>query len=199
MGKDFGSSNFGKNEFINIEYVSANPTGPLRCSCTRRSCWRHAGSAPKKVGFRVCKNTTLTDAGTQVDILAKSTHLRYLEALGHEIGPIPEGLYPGEYLKEVGMALVRKDGDSWVLASESDWMPVIRDFTTQWLMESIKSDLNNLGIVMDQYISERSLVAAGEVDNAINLLKEKKLIYEGVFSHRKEKVRRLGAPTTASI
>ena len=99
--------------------------------------------------------------------------MRYLEALGQEIGLIPDGLYPGEYLKEVGAALAKKDGDSWVSAPEEDWLPVIKDFTTQWLMGSIKSDLSNLGIVMDEYISERSLVAAGEVDNAINLFKEK--------------------------
>ena len=79
-------------------------------------------------------------------------------------------------------------------APEEDWLPVIKDFTTQWLMGSIKSDLSNLGIVMDEYISERSLVAAGEVDNAINLLKEKKLIYQVCFSHRKEKSQTIGSP-----
>ena len=174
LGKDFGSSNFGNNEFINIEYVSANPTGPLHAAHARGAVVGDTlARLLKKVGFRVCKEYYVNDAGTQVDILAKSTHLRYLEALGQEIGPIPDGLYPGEYLKEVGAALAKKYGDSWVSAPEEDWLPVIKDFTTQWLMGSIKSDLSNLGIVMDEYISERSLVAAGEVDNAINLLKEK--------------------------
>jgi len=188
MGKDFGSSDFGKNEFINIEYVSANPTGPLHAAHARGAVVGDTlARLLKKVGFRVCKEYYVNDAGTQVDILAKSTHLRYLEALGHEIGPIPDGLYPGEYLKEVGAALAKKTGDIWVKAPEEEWLPVIRDFTTQWLMGSIKSDLSNLGIVMDEYISERSLVAAGEVDNAMNLLKEKKLIYKGVLQPPKGK------------
>ena len=188
LGKDFGSSDFGKNEFINIEYVSANPTGPLHAAHARGAVVGDTlARLLKKVGYRVCKEYYVNDAGTQVDILAKSTHLRYLEALGHEIGTIPDGLYPGEYLKEVGMALAKKDGDTWVAAPEKDWLPVIRDFTTQSLMGLIKSDLSNLGIVMDEYISERSLVAAGEVDNAMNLLKEKKLIYEGVLQRPKGK------------
>ena len=188
LGKDFGSSNFGKNEFINIEYVSANPTGPLHAAHARGAVVGDTlARLLKKVGFRVCKEYYVNDAGTQVDILAKSAHLRYLEALGQEIGLIPDGLYPGEYLKEVGAALAKKDGDSWVSAPEEDWLPVIKDFTIQWLMGSIKSDLSNLGIVMDEYISERSLVAAGEVDNAINLLKEKKLIYQGVLQPPKGK------------
>jgi len=188
MGEDFGSSDFGKNEVINVEYVSANPTGPLHAAHARGAVVGDTlARLLKKVGFRVCKEYYVNDAGTQVDILAKSTHLRYLEALGHEIGPIPDGLYPGEYLKEVGAALAQKTGDIWVTAPEEEWLPVIRDFTTQWLMRSIKSDLSSLGIVMDEYISERSLVAAGEVDNAMNLLKEKKLIYKGVLQPPKGK------------
>ena len=99
LGKDFGSSNFGKKEFINIEYVSANPTGPLHAAHARGAVVGDTlARLLKKVGFRVCKEYYVNDAGAQVDILAKSTHLRYLEALGQEIGPIPDGLYPGLYL-----------------------------------------------------------------------------------------------------
>ena len=188
LGIEFGSSNFGKDERINIEYVSANPTGPLHAAHARGAVVGDTLSRLlRKVGFKVCKEYYINDAGTQVDILAKSAHLRYKEALGHEIGPIPEGLYPGNYLKQVGEALVEKDGDKWLSVPEEDWLPEVRSFTTRWLMDFIKSDLKDLGITMDEYISERSLVNTGAVDRAMNLLSEKKLIYKGVLEPPKGK------------
>ena len=139
VGKRFWIFQLWKKRIHQYRVCFANPTGPLHAAHARGAVVGDTLARLLKSRVRVCKEYYVNDAGTQVDILAKSTHLRYLEALGQEIGPIPDGLYPGEYLKEVGAALAKKYGDSWVSAPEEDWLPVIKDFTTQWLMGSIKS------------------------------------------------------------
>jgi arginyl-tRNA synthetase len=132
-----------------------------------------------KAGYAVTKEYYINDAGAQVDILGRSTFLRYKEALGDHIGTIPEGLYPGEYLKEVGAAIAKRDGARWLEKPEADWLPEMRAFAIAFLMDEIKADLDTLGVHMDVYTSERALVEAGAVDRAFQELTRQDLIYTG--------------------
>ncbi len=181
-GPAYGDSKLGQGRKVNVEYVSANPTGPMHVGHGRGAVIGDALAALlEKVGFKVTREYYVNDAGAQVDTLARSVYLRYREALGEKIGPIPEGLYPGEYLKNVGAALAQRDGKKWLGKAESDWLPDIRAFAITSLMEGIRGDLALLGIKHDEVIHESKVVASGAVDHAIQELEGLGLIYVGTL------------------
>ncbi len=187
-GVAYGDSAMGKGEPVNVEYVSANPTGPLHAAHGRGAVFGDALAALlEKAGYAVSREYYINDAGAQVDVLGRSTYLRYCEALGDDIGEIPAGLYPGEYLKEVGEALAKRDGAAWKGKDESEWLPACRDFAIAMILEWIKEDLGVLGVTMDVYSSERALVNAGAVDTALTTLEQRGLIYTGVLEPPKGK------------
>jgi arginyl-tRNA synthetase len=180
QGIAYGDSQMGKGHKVNVEYVSANPTGPLHVAHARGAVVGDAlANLLVKAGYDVTKEYYINDAGAQVDILGRSTYLRYKEALGDHIGQIPEGLYPGEYLKEVGAALAKRDGARWIDKPEADWLPEMRSFAIAFLMAEIKQDLETLGVKIDVYSSERALVDSGAVDRAFQELSRQDLIYHG--------------------
>src|SRR5215831_15599580 len=146
-GTAFGDSAIGGGERVNVEFVSANPTGPMHVGHGRGAVVGDALSALlAKAGFGVQREYYINDAGAQVDILAQSAYLRYREALGETIGPIPEGLYPGEYLAEVGHALAERDGRKWVGRPEAEWLAPVRDFAVEEMLRLIRDDLALLGV-----------------------------------------------------
>ncbi len=181
-GERYGLSDVGKNERVNVEYVSANPTGPMHMGHCRGAV---VGDALAKLleaaGFRVTKEYYVNDAGSQVDTLARSAHLRYREALGEDIGDIPEGLYPGEYLKPVGAQLAAEFGDRFVGTAESEWLAIFKEQTVAAMIELIKADLALLGIHHDHFASEAKLQTSGKVEQAEADLRTKGLVYEGVL------------------
>ncbi|WIM12264.1 arginine--tRNA ligase [Enhydrobacter sp.] len=179
-GVAYGDSRMGAGQRVNVEYVSANPTGPLHVAHARGAVVGDAlANLLLKAGYDVTKEYYINDAGAQVDILGRSTYLRYKEALGEEIGAIPEGLYPGEYLKEVGAAIAGRDGARWIDKPETDWLPKMRGFAIDTLMTDIRNDLAALGVRIDVYSSERALVQSGAVDRAFDELTRQGLIYQG--------------------
>jgi arginyl-tRNA synthetase len=187
-GPSYGDSDLGKGQAVNVEYVSANPTGPLHAAHGRGAVFGDALAALlEKAGYKVAREYYINDAGAQVQVLGRSAYLRYQEALGEEIGEIPAGLYPGEYLKDIGAALAERDGRKWMGVPEEEWLPAARDFAIARIMEWIREDLAALGIRMDVYTSERSLVEAGAVDKALKSLEERGLIYVGVLEPPKGK------------
>ena len=179
-GIAYGDSQVGAGEKVNVEYVSANPTGPLHVAHARGAVVGDAlANLLAKAGYAVTKEYYINDAGAQVDKLGQSTYLRYREALGDHIERIPEGLYPGEYLKEVGAAIAKRDGARWIDKPEADWLPEMRAFAISALMAEIKADLETLGVHIDVYSSERALVDSGAVDRAFQELARQDLIYQG--------------------
>ncbi|MBV8392887.1 MAG: arginine--tRNA ligase [Alphaproteobacteria bacterium] len=179
-GIAYGDSKMGAGHKINVEYVSANPTGPLHVAHARGAVVGDAlANLLLKAGYDVTKEYYINDAGAQVDKLGQSTYLRYREALGETIGEIPDGLYPGEYLKDVGAAIAKRDGARWVGKPEADWLPEMRAFAIAMLMAEIKADLETLGVDIDVYSSERALVESGAVERAFKDLEGKGLIYKG--------------------
>ena len=180
--KKYGDSEIGKGEKINIEYVSANPTGPLHIGHARGAVVGDVlASLLQKCGYDIMREYYINDAGVQVDVLAKSAFLRYLEALGEKI-EIPEGLYPGEYLIDVGVALKEKYGDELRAKNEADYLPVVKDFTINAMMTTIKDDLALLGVKHDIFTSEKKLVESGAVEKTIDNLKQNGFVYEGVLT-----------------
>ena len=180
--ENFGRSSLGSNEAVNVEYVSVNPTGPLHVGHGRGAVFGDAlASLLKFTGHAVTKEYYVNDAGGQVDILAQSAYMRYREALGQDIGEIPEGHYPGEYLKPVGEALAKAHGDALLMVDETEWLPIIRDFAIDAMLVQIKDDLNSLNIEHDVFFSERSLIEgdADRVADTIAELRSKDLVYEG--------------------
>jgi arginyl-tRNA synthetase len=178
----YGLSDIGNNERVNVEYVSANPTGPMHMGHCRGAVVGDAlARLLEAAGFRVTKEYYVNDAGSQVDTLARSAHLRYREALGEEIGDIPEGLYPGDYLKPVGEALAEEFGDRFVGALESEWLEPFKQKTVAAMIELIKHDLGLLGIHHDIFASEAELQASGGVDAGLQTLRDKGLVYEGLL------------------
>src|SRR5205823_9554596 len=166
-GAAYGDNAAGRGVRANVEYVSANPTGPMHIGHCRGAVVGDAlANLLAKAGYAVTKEYYINDAGAQVDALGRSTYLRYKEALGDHIGTIPEGLYPGEYLKDVGAAIAKRDGARWIDKSEVDWLPEMRSFAIAFLMAEIKQDLETLGVRMDVYSSERALVEGGAVDRS---------------------------------
>ncbi|AWB06997.1 arginine--tRNA ligase (plasmid) [Azospirillum humicireducens] len=187
-GTAYGDSELGGNAPVNVEYVSANPTGPLHAAHGRGAVFGDALAALlQKAGYAVTREYYINDAGAQVDVLGRSAFIRYREALGEQVGEIPAGLYPGEYLKEVGQALAERDGNRWVGTDESEWLPACRDFAIGMIMGWIREDLGALGVTMDVYSSERALVTAGAVQTALAALEERGLIYTGVLEPPKGK------------
>ena len=179
-GIAYGDSTMGQGAKVNVEYVSANPTGPLHVAHARGAVVGDAlANLLAKAGYDVTKEYYINDAGAQVDKLGQSTYLRYKEALGETIGTIPDGLYPGEYLKEVGAAIAKRDGARWIDKPESDWLPEMRAFAIATLMAEIKADLETLGVHIGVYSSERALVDSGAVDAAFETLTKLGLIYQG--------------------
>ena len=187
-GPDYGASEMGAGTPVNVEYVSANPTGPLHIAHARGAVIGDAlASLLAKSGHKVTREYYINDAGAQVDVLARSTYLRYREALGDDIGTIPEGLYPGDYLKDAGAALAKRDGRKWFDKPESEWLAPIRAFAIDAMMDLVREDLKALGIEHDVFSSERRLVEAGAVQKAVDTLKARDLIYVGVLEPPKGK------------
>lgn len=187
-GLGYGDSKVGGQEKVNVEYVSANPTGPLHVGHTRGAVFGDAlANLLSKAGFDVCKEYLINDAGGQIDILARSAYLRYREAHGEDIGEIPEGLYPGDYLVPVGEMLKDKYGDKWLNAEESEWLQTIRLEATDAMMDLIRSDLETLGIEQEVFFSERTLHETNRIDEAIEDLRDRGFIYRGVLEPPKGK------------
>lgn len=182
QGTGYGRSGVGAREKVNVEYVSANPTGPMHVGHCRGAVFGDAlASLLSFAGYDVTKEYYINDAGAQVDVLARSAFLRYREALGETIGDIPEGLYPGDYLVPVGKALATDYGDKLTKQSESEWLPVVRAKAIAMMMEMIKGDLAALNIKHDVFFSERSLNENGSdrVGATIAELRAKGDVYEG--------------------
>ena len=188
-GIDYGSANLGNGKAVNVEYVSANPTGPMHIGHARGAVFGDAlSNLLEKVGYSVTREYYINDAGAQVDILARSTHLRYLEALGENIGEMPEGLYPGNYLKQVGEEIKNRDGAKWKFLSEEIWLSEFRKFSVTKMMSLIRQDLKTLGVTHDVFISEAELVNAGMNDEVLRELKEFDLAYTGTLDPPKGKL-----------
>ena len=180
-GAGYGAADLGRGRPVNVEYVSANPTGPLHMGHARGAVVGDAlANLLAHMGFAVTREYYVNDAGAQVDALARSVHLRYREACGESVGAIPEGLYPGAYLAPVGAALAARDGERWLGRPERVWLPEVRRFAVDAMMALVRGDLAALGIRHDLFRSERALVAAGRVDAACAALESAGLIYDGV-------------------
>ena len=185
-GENYGRSSAGNNERVNVEYVSANPTGPLHMGHCRGAVVADAlARVLEAAGFRVTKEYYVNDAGSQVDTLARSVHLRYREALGQGIGEIPEGMYPGEYLVPVGAALAEEYGDRYAAAPEGEWLELFRTRAVAAMLDLIRHDLGLLGIHHDIFASEAELQKAGAVEKAMETMRSKGLVYEGVLERPK--------------
>src|SRR5690606_3331604 len=188
-GVAYGDSEIGAGRPVNVEYVSANPTGPLHVGHGRGAVFGDVlASLLSKAGFAVTREYYVNDAGAQVDVLARSAHLRYREALGESVGDVPEGLYPGEYLKEVGAALARKHGDAWLDKPEAEWLEPVREAAIAAMMALIREDLEAVGIRHDVFTSERALVEAGRVGEVLDDLEKRGFIYTGVLEPPKGKL-----------
>ena len=180
-GDDYGRSDVGQGVTVNIEYVSANPTGPMHMGHCRGAVVGDAlATLLEYAGHKVIREYYINDAGGQVDVLARSAHLRYREALGETIA-IPEGLYPGDYLVPVGQALAAEYGDRFVGAPEGDWLVSFRTFAVAKMMAMIRDDLALLGIRHDVFSSEAALQAAGKPEQAEAWLRAQDLVYDGVL------------------
>jgi len=185
--EDFGRSDMGEGQRVNVEYVSANPTGPLHVGHTRGAVFGDAlASLLAYAGYDVTREYYINDGGAQVDVLARSVYLRYLEALGRDVA-FEDGTYPGDYLIEVGKALKEKVGDAYLDKPEAEWLAEVRSFATDAMLELIRADLASLGVTMDVFFSEKSLYGTGRIEAALARLDEAGLIYEGVLDPPKGK------------
>jgi arginyl-tRNA synthetase len=182
LNRNYGKSDGGSGVPVNVEYVSANPTGPMHIGHCRGAVFGDAlANLLAFTGFDVTREYYINDAGVQVDRLARSAFLRYREALGENIGAIPDGLYPGEYLKPVGAAFAAEYGKALVNQSETAWLPVVREKTIAMMMATIRADLAAVNVRPDVFFSERSLLA-GNMDRvaaAIEWLRERGYVYKG--------------------
>jgi arginyl-tRNA synthetase len=188
LGADYGRSTKGQGVTVNVEYVSANPTGPMHMGHCRGAVVGDAlADLLEFIGHKVIREYYVNDAGAQVDILAESVHIRYREALGETILAIPEGLYPGDYLKPVGWALAQQYGDKYVDAPIDEWLPIFRKAAVAGMMDMIRADLALLGIKHDVFSSEAELHEAGKADAAETELRSRDLVYDGVLEKPKGK------------
>jgi len=188
QGAAYGASDHGAGAKVNVEYVSANPTGPLHIGHARGTVFGDVLAALlEKAGYDVTREYYINDAGAQVDTLARSAYLRYCEALGRDIGEIPEGFYPGDYLKPVGRALADLHGEKWLDSPESYWIAEIRAFTIDAMMDLIRTDLAALGVHQEVFTSERKLVEDGMVEAGLKTLEDMGHIYTGVLEPPKGK------------
>ncbi len=181
-GDDYGRSTMGAGVTVNVEYVSANPTGPMHMGHCRGAVVGDAlASLLEYAGHSVIREYYVNDAGGQVDVLARSAHLRYCEVLGIEIGEIPEGLYPGDYLIPVGERLAQEFGSAYAEAPESEWVAIFRERAVDAMMDMIREDLALLGIHHDLFSSEAALQKAGKPEAAEAWLRARDLVYDGVL------------------
>lgn len=189
LREDYGRSTMGAGTTVNIEYVSANPTGPMHMGHCRGAVVGDAlASLLEYAGHQVIREYYVNDAGSQVDTLARSVHLRYREALGDAIGVIPEGLYPGDYLVPVGETLAKELGDRFKDDPEEHWLPIFRAHAVDAMMDMIRADLALLGIKHDVFSSEAALQLAGKPAEAEAWLREHDLVYDGILEAPKGKV-----------
>lgn len=188
LGTDYGRSTLGGGSKVNVEYVSANPTGPMHMGHCRGAVVGDAlATLLEYAGHKVIKEYYVNDAGAQVQVLARSAHIRYREALGLGEAVIPEGLYPGDYLKPVGAKLAEEFGDQYADAPESEWLALFRVKAVAAMMDMIRADLAQLGIRHDVFSSEAELQASGKPDEAEVWLRERGLVYDGVLEAPKGK------------
>ena len=202
-GVAYGDSSIGEGRRVNVEFVSANPTGPMHVGHGRGAVVGDAlATLFKKAGFAVDREYYINDAGAQVDALARSVYFRYCEEVASQPESAllhsslvsqsavvePEGFYPGEYLKEAGRRLFERDGERWLGKAETVWLGPLREFAIAEMMALIRDDLAALGIEFDRFSSERALVEAGAIDRALGVLEERGLIYTGVLEPPKGKL-----------
>ncbi len=187
-GAAYGQSAMGQGARVNVEYVSANPTGPLHVGHTRGAVFGDAlASLLAYAGYDVTREYYINDGGAQVDVLARSVYLRYLEAHGQAV-EFPDGTYPGDYLIKVGQDLKDKVGDAYVGQGEDVWLDQVRSFSTDAMMDLIREDLSQLGVKMDVFYSEKSLYGTGRIEEALKTLEDKGLIYDGTLDPPKGKL-----------
>ena len=184
----YGRSNMGGGSTVNVEYVSANPTGPMHMGHCRGAVVGDAlATLLEWSGHKVIREYYVNDAGGQVDVLARSVHMRYREALGEDVGEVPEGLYPGDYLVPVAQELAAEFGDKYVAAPEGDWLILFRTRAVAAMLVMIKEDLALLGISHDLFSSEAELQAAGKPEQAEAWLRAHDLVYDGILEAPKGK------------
>jgi len=184
-GTAYGRSDIGRGEKVNVEYVSANPTGPMHVGHGRGAVFGDAlATLLAFAGYEVTREYYINDAGAQVDVLARSAFLRYREALGEDIGAIPDGLYPGDYLKPVGAALAAEHGSRLKAMGEAEWLPLVRAKAIAMMMDMIRDDLAALNVRHDVFYSERALIEGGpdQVAATIASLRASGEVYEGRLS-----------------
>ena len=187
-GADYGRATFGAGRRVNVEFVSANPTGPMHVGHARGAVFGDAlASLMAFAGWEVTREYYINDGGAQVDVLARSAHLRYREALGETV-EIPAGLYPGDYLRPVGEALARAHGPALAAMEEDAWLPIVRPFAIDAMMGMIRDDLAALGVVMDRFFSEKALYDTGLIEAALAKLDAAGLIYVGALPPPKGKL-----------
>ncbi|MDF1720110.1 MAG: arginine--tRNA ligase [Minwuia sp.] len=188
-GVSYGDSDLGQGQAINVEYVSANPTGPMHVGHARGAVFGDAlASLLDKAGWDVTREYYINDAGSQVEVLARSLHHRYREALGQNPGPLADGLYPGDYLIQPARDLAERDQDRWLDAAEAEWLPVFQDYAVDRMMGLIRDDLHALGVKHEVFTSERALHADGRVEEAVRDLEERGMVYTGVLEPPKGKL-----------
>ena len=188
LGTNYGDNNLGEGEAINIEFVSCNPTGPMHIGHSRGAIYGDSlANLMSKSGYKVCREFYINDAGAQVDTLAKSSYIRYLQEKDKKEVEIPEGYYPGEYLIAVGEALFKKYGDQLANMNELERLNIIKDFAVSEMMQAIKSDLAMLGVKHDVFFSEKILHEQKLIDKLISQLQEKGVIYRGILPPPKGK------------
>ena len=187
-GQAYGRADIGKGAAVNVEYCSANPTGPLHIGHGRGTVFGDAlANLLETMGFSVTREYYINDGGVQIDHLARSVHYRYLEALGVAPGEPPEGWYPGDYLIPLGQDIAAEAKDRWQYAAEADWMPVFRSRAINAMMGMIRADLVALGVEHDVFTSEAAMVDDGKIDEAFALLEDMGLVYEGMLPPPKGK------------
>ena len=181
-GKDYGAADLGRGRPVNVEYCSANPTGRLHVGHGRGTAFGDAlANLLAKMGFAVTREYYINDSGAQVDVLARSVHYRYLEALGAAPPEPPADWYPAEEVRVVSETILAEDGDRWRHATEADWLPVFRSRAVVQILAMIKDDLEALGVHHDVFTSEAALAADGRIDETLAELERQDLIYEGVL------------------